>query len=83
MFGLSNLVNTEVNLPVDGPTLGESQPEEAGQLCETEMVNIVTSPAQHPEQPQLRPQQVLHLVVGLGSQEIILGGLGKIQGNAN
>ena len=49
--GLFNLVNTEVNLPVDGPTLGESHPEEAGQLREAEMVNIVTSPAHHPDQP--------------------------------
>ena len=78
MFVLSNLVNTEVNLPVEGPAPGESHPEEAEQLCDGEMVNIVTSPAPHPNQTQLSPHQLLHLAVDLGGQEVILGGLGDV-----
>ena len=83
MFFLSNLVTTEVNLPLEGPHLAESHPEEADRLTKSEMVNVVTSPTPHPEEPKLRFQQILHLRVGLGSEKVLLGGLGNYHWKAN
>ena len=54
LSGFSNLVNTEVNLPVESPHPGQTHPKEAHQLGESEMVDVVTSPRPHPDQSQLR-----------------------------
>ena len=90
-FGDSKRLNHQSRTANDDPASNGA--EETGsifcfesfksRMADVEMVNIKTSPAPHPDHPQLHPDLLLHLVLGLGGQEIILGGLGDIQRDAD
>ena len=78
-----NLADTHIELLIHLLPLGVEDPEEGDHLPEWEVVEIVTPPTSHPDQPELLRGQSLHFVLRLGGDEVIFCCLRNVEGNAN